>query len=605
MNCILLSGGLFQIYSNIKDNYLSYEDLIKKLSISLFNNCPKVTKILKKYMKIQIDSKTIEKINKEFIDELNENSEKKINNLFEGQSEYFETIHLKTLYLFFEQFDKIYFNYDNLLYLLIDWNIFNLLNIEINKVTLCLNIKNIFTDKEINPHNFLVFDNKLETLYNYHVIGCFTVYLSHLVKMDLDTIEEKKYIDNFNENNLIMLNEKGIFFDFSLTFMIQCIYYIKYIKYYDNDLKNFEGNTLSDKIRNKTGAYNVMLIFRFFFKKIEIKRAIFFLCSDKILYTTYIGDNKKNCYYYFNKFYLSDKYKKPDAFITKLSSNICLNDYHQLIEDLIKIQNENPEIFFSNNIKNTKIYLNRSLQINMIKEYINQLNSAKMKFPNTVEESYINIDTYQKFNDVIIKYNIKYPLILKFSGDNIKYDHLIINIICKDGLINFIEFFKDYTSKSNKEKIKIVIQQFVNHQGYVIKLYRIQQKSYFYYRPSFPDCKIEYMNKFEEYKKGFLQLTNAGLVSEQYRKFWEKVNGINNNYKNYVDENYLSTVVNSWEEYCGDTLFGLDFILDMENRVYYLIDANGLPGYKELYNEMNNILSNHIDIWIKKKKIQK
>jgi hypothetical protein len=31
MNCVLLSGGLFQIYSNIKENYLSYEDITDKL----------------------------------------------------------------------------------------------------------------------------------------------------------------------------------------------------------------------------------------------------------------------------------------------------------------------------------------------------------------------------------------------------------------------------------------------------------------------------------------------------------------------------------------------------------------------------------------------
>ena len=601
MNCILLTGGLFQIYSNIKENYLSYEDLIEKLSISLLNNSPNVKKIFEKYMKMNIDSKTIEMINKEFIEELNENSEKKICNVFESQNNNFETIHLKTLYSFFDKFDKIYFNYDNLLFLLIDRNVFNLLNIEINKITLCLNIKEILNDKNINPHNFLVFDTNLEILYNYHLYGCFTVYLSHLVKMDLETNKQKEYIDKFNQSNLNILNEKGIFFDFSLTFMIQCINYINYIKNYDEELKNYEGITLSDKIRNKTGAYNVMLIFRFFFKKIEIKRAIFFLCTNTVLYTTYIGDNKKNCYYYLNKFYLSDKFKKPDAFITKLSSNICLTDYHQLIEDLTKIQNENPEILFCNNIKNVKIYLNRSLQINLIKNFISQLKSEKMKFPKTIEELYLDVDTYDKFNDAIIKNDFKYPLILKFSGDDIKYDHLIINIICEDGLKKFIDYFKEYTSKSDKSKIKIVIQQFVNHHGYVIKLYRIQKKSFFYYRPSIPDSKLGYMEKYQEYKKGFLQLTNAGLVSPQYRQFWENFIDRNNDYKNYVDENYLSEVANSWEQYCGDTLFGVDFILDVENGIYYFIDANGLPGYKELYSQMNELLSNHIVIWIKQK----
>ena len=217
MNCILLSGGLFQIYSNIKENYLSYEDLINKISISLLNNCPNIKKTFEKYKKMNIDNKkTIKVINKEFIEKLNENSKIKIYNLFEKQNNYFETIHLETLYSFFEKFDKIYFNYDTLLNLLIDWNVFNILNIEINKITLCLNVKEILNDKKNNPRNYLVFDTNLERLYNYHLLGCFTVYLSHLVKMDLETNEQKEYIDKFNDHNLNVLNKNGIFFDFSL-----------------------------------------------------------------------------------------------------------------------------------------------------------------------------------------------------------------------------------------------------------------------------------------------------------------------------------------------------------------------------------------------------
>ena len=134
---------------------------------------------------------------------------------------------------------------------------------------------------------------------------------------------------------------------------------------------------ISNQIINKTGAYNIIVIYRFFFKKGEIKRAGFFISNDKILYTTYIGDNKKNCYFYFNKLYISKKYQKPNGFITKLSSKICLNDYGQLIEDLIKIKKENPNIFFCNNPENTSNYLNRGKQINMIKSFIKECITKK------------------------------------------------------------------------------------------------------------------------------------------------------------------------------------------------------------------------------------
>ena len=597
MKCILLSGGLFQIYSNINENILSYEDLANILYLKY----SKAKKDIEKLANIKtLDKRSINDINSVLINILNKNYDIKIGNLFEGQKENFETIDLNQLVSFLHKFQKVYFNYENLLYLLLDYNIFKLLDIDISQITFYLNIKEIFNDKENIPQKYLVFDNKLETLYFYHSLGCFTVYLSHLVKIDLKTENEKKYIDEFNNRNLAVLNDKNIFFDFSLTFMIQCMNYIKFMENYVTELKNCEGNTLSEKIRNKTGAYNIILIYRFFFKKGEIKRANFFICTDKILYTTYIGDNKRNCYYYLKKFYIENKYQKPDGFITKLSSNICLIEYSQLIEDLIKVRNEHPEIFFCNNPENTKKYLSRGLQIDMINNFVKKFNSNKVVLPQSIEESYLNIDTYEKFNNYISKNNMRFPLMLKFTGDKKKYEHLIINIVCEEGLKNFVTYFKEYTSEDKREKIKIVIQQFVNHGGYVIKLYRIKQKCFFYYRPSFPDSKKEYINKFEEYKRSFLELTTSYLVTKEYKKFWEKVNGVNEIYKNNVDEEFLTKVGESFENFSGDSLVGLDFVLDIEKGIYYLIDVNQFPGYKELYSEMGEIISEHLILGINK-----
>ena len=599
MNCILFSGGLFQIYSNIKENYLSYEDLSDKISKLFLPKFPNIKTISQNYKNINnLETGNINEINENFLKEINNNSQKSITNLFEGQKENFETIILDKLYSFFDKFNKIYFNYDNLLYLLIDFNIFKLLNIEISKITLCLNISKLFQDKNINPKTFLVFDTKLDNLYHYHSLGCFTVYLTHLVKMDLKNDEEKAYIDNFNSKNSNILDEKGIFFDFSLNFMIQCINYLKYMENYEKYLKNIEGNTLAEKIKNKTNAFVVIVIYRFFFKKGEIKRAQFFECTDKIIYLTYCGDYKKHCYEYFNKLYLSNKYLKPNCFVTKLSSNICLRDYSKLIEDLIKIQNEHPEIFFCNKIENTKLYLNRGKQIEMIDNFFKEYISPRVLLPKSIEEKYLNIDTFERFNKFIKKNNITYPIMLKFTGDKKKYEHLIINIVCEEGLKNFVEYFKDYTNKDNKEKIKIVVQQFVNHGGYVIKLYRINNKSYFYYRPSFPDSKKEFIEKYEEYKRSFLELSTSELVTNQYKEFWKKVNGVNDKYKDNVDEKFLSEVGEKFEKYSGDTLVGLDFLLDIEKGMYYLIDVNQFPGYKELYNDFHDILEKHITLGI-------
>ena len=604
MNCILLSGGLFQIYSNIKENYLTYEDIKNKLINSHSKKYPNLIDVFNKYINIKTPIKNIKETNESFLKEIKINNENDTLNLFDDQKNNFETIDLQVFYSFIKKFKNVYFKYDNLLYLLFDLNIFQSLNIDIENIFFCLDINDIIKQNNIDYKKYIVFDTNLEKLLYYHSLGFFTVYLSHLVKMDLQNDEQKNYIDKLNNDNLIILDKKGIFFDFSVTFMIQILNYIEYISNYEDELKSYKGETLTEKIRNKTGAYNILLIYRYFFKKGEIKRANFFLCSDKIIYTTYIGNNKNNCYFYFNKLYISNEYLKPNGIIEKLSSKICLNEYGQLIKDLIKIKNENPDIYFFNNPENTSKYLNRGYQIDMIESFITKYttNNKNIFLPKSKEEYYTNIDSYEKFKKFMTIYNLSFPLMLKFSGETQKYDHLIINIICDTGLMNFINYFKEYTKNDKRDMIKIVVQRFINHGGYIIKLYRIANKSYFFYRPSFPDAKVEFINKFDEYKRGFLELTTNFLVSKEYKIFWQKVNGINNNYKQNVDENILSNIGEKFEKYSGDSLIGLDFLLDIENKknkFYYLIDVNQFPGYKELYKDIGEIFQEHILHYIK------
>ena len=64
--------------------------------------------------------------------------------------------------------------------------------------------------------------------------------------------------------------------------MIQGMNYINYMDNYENDWKEVNGRTLSEKIINRKGSYNVLVIYRFFFLEKEMQRAQFFICSDKL-----------------------------------------------------------------------------------------------------------------------------------------------------------------------------------------------------------------------------------------------------------------------------------------------------------------------------------
>ena len=72
----------------------------------------------------------------------------------------------------------------------------------------------------------------------------------------------------------------------------------------------------------------------------------------------------------------------------------------------------------------------------------------------------------------------------------------------------------------------------------------------------------------------------------------------NNNFKDYVNERFLGKVAAQYADTYGDSLVGLDFIMDVSRGIYYLIDINPFPAYSELYNEMNQVFADHFSIGI-------
>ena len=131
------------------------------------------------------EQSNIEKININFINELNLDSDNPLSLLFEDIKDHFETIVLKYLDLFLEQFKNVYFYYENLLYLLIDYNIFKLLGIDTSLIHFTLNIDEIINGEGINQKKCLICDYDLKNLYYYHILGFFNIYLLYLSKMCL------------------------------------------------------------------------------------------------------------------------------------------------------------------------------------------------------------------------------------------------------------------------------------------------------------------------------------------------------------------------------------------------------------------------------------
>ena len=84
------------------------------------------------------------------------------------------------------------------------------------------------------------------------------------------------------------------------------------------------------------------------------------------------------------------------------------------------------------------------------------------------------------------------------------------------------------------------------------------------------------------------------LVKNDFKIFWKKINK-NVEIKNLVNEEFMSKIAEGFEKETGDTLIGLDFLFDYENKIYYLIDVNQYPGYKELIPQFNEIIIEHVE----------
>ncbi len=596
INIVIFNGGLFQVYQNPKENYRNYNEIIKKYTKMLLNNFPNITEeslsnLFEKYLEKTWGCKKVEELFQDFDKELKKLcGDDSYSDILFKASEY-ETIPKKYLDTLSET-TNVYFVHENCLHLIIDYKILYSLQMENGIIFILREDLRINTSIEKTPKHFICFDYNLVNLHNYHDYGCWTIYLCPFIKMNLENNKDE-YFDNLNIFNLKILKKYKKFFDFSLFFFIQLTNYISYIKEVNKKIKGAQcdPNKLEEELNSKN-LVNCLVFYRYFFKAGEIKRAHLFICNDKVNFISYFGSFGQVDFDNLLDLNLCGKFQ---CILPKFCDPQDIKYFSKIINTIQQYLKDNNNIFSFCNLGNKDIYLKRELMINFMNDFTKNLNDSKILIPKSFSVHYKDVYEYEQFKSFMDKNELKFPLMLKFEGPTKNYNHLMINIITDEGLKNYIEYMKNY-SKGKENEITQIIQTFINHGGYVIKMYRINKKNYFFYRPSFPDVSPDLVNEFEEYKRGFFETSTSVLTKDEFKNFWEKV-GRKKDVKQEIGEkgeNFLSIVSDKFEDIVKDTLFGLDFIYDYEKKVYYLIDMNQFPGYKELIPVMNNIISEHI-----------
>ena len=154
-------------------------------------------------------------------------------------------------------------------------------------------------------------------------------------------------------------------------------------------------------------------------------------------------------------------------------------------------------------------------------------------------------------------------------------------------------FINNYINKIYDEKynITVLIQHITQHGGYVLKVYHLGNKNYIDYRSSIIDIDENNKKLVDELfgENGFWNFKTIMLESEEYKKnIWNKYiidkDGVEKKVKNNKKLfEFLINFVNLFEIYSHMGLFGIDILIDNDNKLY-IIDANSLPGYKKGFN---------------------
>ena len=177
---------------------------------------------------------------------------------------------------------------------------------------------------------------------------------------------------------------------------------------------------------------------------------------------------------------------------------------------------------------------------------------------------------YSKFeNDIDLNY-FKFPIISKsIIADGCESAHQCYFIYNKGGL--------------SQCKYPCIIQQYYNHDGYVYKIYIIGNNIYQKIHPSATPTSSCYDKSIE-----FIQhLTSNDIYN----------NNIVNNIITFPSMNLLKKLVQKLKEIFKLSLFGVDLIYNLNEKIYYIIDINYFPSYSG-FPELQETFLSFFDTYI-------
>jgi D-alanine-D-alanine ligase-like ATP-grasp enzyme len=127
----------------------------------------------------------------------------------------------------------------------------------------------------------------------------------------------------------------------------------------------------------------------------------------------------------------------------------------------------------------------------------------------------------------------------------------------------------------------------------MIKTFCINGQSYEFIRPSIPD--IDKISSEKISKNGECTLTNELIYQSKKNKIFGEQNK-RDNIDKVLEEKFkiVKNITLLFLEKTKITLFGLDFLYDIINDAFYILEINYFPSYRELGNKINSEFDQHV-----------
>ncbi|CAD8108498.1 unnamed protein product [Paramecium primaurelia] len=299
--------------------------------------------------------------------------------------------------------------------------------------------------------------------------------------------------------------------------------------------------------------------------------------NELIQFQTLISNN--NFTYLPIDFRFFNKYIQIDLLFHKIM-DIYKNKEINMKENEVQLFQQNYDKFIQENSQLPVIDSIECLQTLIQRDELNtKLESilASPEFQNVVKEHHIKIMTprqivYNNIDQVQDLSNLEYPLIVKTKQGALTANcHIMAIVVNEKGLK---ELFKQKQFKG-----ELILQQIINHNSIIYKIYQLGSKVIVQKRKSIPNIEINNF-KFEE---GFYVFdTQKDLfknVSECLKQVDEGIHECSNEAQLQKQMELLSSIISKEFKL---HLFGFD-IIGM-NQEFYIIDINHFPGYKNVEN---------------------